>query len=372
MTQVQPTDTSVATTSRTEPGVRSERQGAAVTITLDRPAKLNALDSGMKAAIASEIPRIARDPQVYAVLLRSAPGRMFSAGGDIREFYELALADPASAAAECAREYSLIWLLDCFPKPTVSLIDGAVMGTGAGIVQTSTHRVGGSGYRFQMPETLIGFFPDNGVCWHLARMPHEIGTWLGLTGAAIGRADAYRLGLLTHCIEASDFDRIAAALANADPVDPVLDTLHVEPEASPVMALSRTIERCFSAPTTSEIMQRLAAEANDRSWCAATLETLHARSPLALEATLQHLRRARHLDLRQTLIVDYRLAVRLVTANDFLEGVRVRIVEKQGVPRWQPASLSDLGPGLVERLFEPLAQGELQLPTRQEMQAARV
>ena len=85
-------------------------------------------------------------------------------------------------------------------KPTVSLIDGVVVGSGVGISLYGTHRVAGERYRFAMPETGIGLFPDVGVAWAFARLPDEIGMYLGLTGRSIGRADAYRLGLATHCI----------------------------------------------------------------------------------------------------------------------------------------------------------------------------
>lgn len=354
------------------PGLQFEQRGASVVVSLDRPAKLNAINSAMKAALASRIPAIARNPQVYAVILRATPGRMFSAGGDIREFYDLALADPARANAECAREYGLIWLLDCFSKPTVALIDGAVMGTGVGIVQCATHRVAGPGYRFQMPETAIGFFPDNGVCWTLARLPGEIGTYLGLLGAPLDRPQAFRLGLVTHCIDAAHFDEIAGALADAEPIDPLLARFHAEPAPSPAPLPEGIIARCFSAATVTGIVARLEAETESRPWCQATLADLRSRSPLALEATLQHLRRCRHLDLRQTLTVDYRLATRLVAANDFIEGVCARLIQRSATPRWRPASLHDLDPSAVERLFEPLNEGEMVLPTRQEMQASRV
>ncbi len=372
MSMTNSTGTSDLAATGAGPGVRFERSRAAVTLTLDRAAKLNAIDSVMKAAIANEIPRIARDPQVYAVLLRAAQGRIFSAGGDIREFYDLARTAPVRAAEETAREYHLIWLLDCFSKPTIALIDGAVMGTGVGIVHTATHRVAGRGYRFQMPETSIGFFPDCGVCWHLARLPHEIGTWLGMTGSAIGREDAYWLDLLTHCVEADRFDAIASSIANADPIDDVLAAHHIDPGPAPLQALAPVIENCFSAASTAEIFDRLGASKTQREWCANTIETMGKRSPMALEVTLRHLRRARHLDLRKTLIVDYRLAVKLLTSHDFLEGVRARIVEKSGEPRWQPATLTDVGDLQVEQYFDPLPSGEMSLPTRQEMLGMRV
>ena len=354
------------------PGLRFERRGATIIVTLDRAAKLNAIDSGMKAALTREIPNIARIPEVYAVLWRAAPGRMFSAGGDIREFFELAKSNQALAAGACAQEYSLIWLLECFSKPSIALIDGAVMGTGVGLTQVLTHRVGGPGYQFQMPETAIGFFPDNGVAWLLARLPHEIGIYLGLTGEAIGRADAYRLGIITHAIDTLHFDGIERAIADADPIDTLLDGLHEPPGPAPIDAVAHVIERCFSAASVGEIMSRLAAPTDHRAWCDSTAATLAARSPLALAATLEHIRRARHLDLRQTLMLDYRLAVRLVAGHDFQEGVRARLVDRQGTPRWRPSAVGDIGAAQVARLFDPMPGAEMVLPTRQEMQSARV
>lgn len=353
-------------------GVRIEQSGASVVVTLDRPDKLNALNSGMKAAIANEIPIIARDPQVYAVIFRAAASRMFSAGGDIREIYDLARASPEVALAECAREYGLIWLLDCFSKPTLALIDGPVLGTGAGMTLTTTHRVGSPAYRFQMPETQIGYFPDNGVAWHLAQIPHNIGTWLGLTGASIGPADAHWLGLLTHCIDASHFDAIAAALADAQPIDPLLDGLAEAPAPPPLRDITPLIERCFGADSISGILRNLAAEREHKAWCEAALATLAECSPLALATSLELIRRARYLDLRQVLVLEYRLARTLSIGPDFLEGVRARVIEKRGNPAWTPLGISDVGQADIERLFQVRPTGELILPTRQEMQAARV
>src|SRR6185312_15309110 len=155
--------------------------------------------------------------------------------------------DAGEARRLLAAEYSLNWLLECFTKPTVSLIDGVVMGSGVGISLYGTHRVATERYRFAMPETAIGLFPDVGACWAFARMPDAIGMYLALTGRAIGRADAYRLGLVTHCISAASFGEIRAALEDADPVDPVLDTRHTDPGPGELDAMRTAIAWCFSA-----------------------------------------------------------------------------------------------------------------------------
>ena len=81
---------------------------------------------------------------------------------------------------------------------------------------------------------------------------------------------------------------------------------------------------------------------------------------------------ARAFDLRQTLQVDYRLACRFLDGQDFYEGVRAALTDKDNAPRWQPARLDDVTPAMVEDYFASMGAQEMVLPTREEMQAARV
>lgn len=348
-------------------------RGSAAIVTLARPRALNALTCDMRETLSERLWAFARDPQVYAVVLRSESPRAFSSGSDVREVLSRARADLAEGNKTFADEYALNWQCECFSKPTVSLIDGMVMGGGVGISLYGTHRVAGEKYAFAMPETLIGLFPDVGVCHVLARLSGHVGMYLGLTGRSIGRADAYALGLATHCIAADRFAEIEAALADTWPVDTVLDARHEEPAPGDLMPYRDVIADCFSAPTVEEIVARLAAVTGaHRAWAQDVVADLGRRSPLALKITHRHIREASALDLRQTLQVDYRLAVRLLEARgDFYEGVRAALIDKDGVPQWSPARLEDVTAAMLDDVFAPLGDGELVLPTREEMQALR-
>jgi enoyl-CoA hydratase len=346
--------------------------GAVGLVTLNRPAALNALTTVMRAAIAEAVPRWARDPQIYAVAIASASERAFCAGGDIKETTQWGRSRKAEAVKSLAAEYSLNWLLECFTKPTVSLIDGVVIGSGVGISLYGTHRVAGERYRFAMPETGIGLFPDDGVSWAFARMPDEIGMYLALAGRAIGRADAYRLGLATHCIPAARFGEIPAALAAADTVDPLLDDRHQDPGPGELEALRGTIARCFAADTVEGIMEHLRAERGaSAAWAEGVLEDLSRRSPTSLKITHRHVRSARNLDLRATLRQDFRLGCRCLDGHDFYEGVRALLIDRDQAPKWQPARLEDVSEAMVDAYFAPLGPDELELPSRAEMQAVR-
>ena len=353
--------------------LKLEMRGSAAIVTLARPKALNALTVDMRLGLSAHLWSFARDPQVYAVVILSESPRAFSAGSDVREVIGHARTDLAAGRKTFADEYALNWQCECFSKPTVPLINGMVMGGGVGISQYGTHRVAGENYSFAMPETAIGLFPDIGAAHVLARLPGHVGQYLGLTGRSIGRADAYALDLVTHCIDSEHFDAIVADLADTWPVDPALDNRHRDCGPGDLAPYRALIERCFSAGRVEEIVARLAAVTGEQqAWAQGVVADLAKRSPLALKITHRHIREAAALDLRQTLQQDYRIAAHILAANgDFYEGVRAAIVDKDGAPKWQPSRLEDVTDAMLDRYFVTLGDGELVLPTRENMQEAR-
>lgn len=350
--------------------VQIERKNALAVISLDRAKALNAMNGEMRAAIADALPGWARDPIVYAMVLKSSNERAFCAGGDVREIIETYRRDPDEARRFFAGEYTLDWALECFSKPAVALMNGVVMGSGVGLTAFLTHRVAGENYKFAMPETAIGLFPDVGAAHVLARLPNEIGLYLGLTGRTIGREDAFALGLVTHCIPASRFEEICTALTDAWPVDAVLDDRHVDPGESELLGHSLTISSCFSAPTVPEILSRLAdVKGSEAEWARSVRNDLLQRSPTSLAVTLRHIRQSRSNDIRETLIQDYRLATRFLDAHDFAEGVRAMLIDKDKAPNWSPKGF-DIDPAEIDRYFAAPDDGDLDLQTREAAQSS--
>lgn len=350
-----------------------EMVGTLALVTLARPRTLNALTSHMRAKLSEHLWAFARDPQVYAVVLQSASPRAFSSGSDVREVLSLAQGDIAAGKKALADEYALNWQCECFSKPMISLIDGMVMGGGVGISLFGTHRVAGEGYSFAMPETAIGLFPDDGVCHVLARLPGQVGMYLGLTGRRIGRADACALGLATHAIGREHFEAIKADLAETWPVDRVLDDRQQDPGPGDLTAYGEVIDACFSAETVEDILARLVAvDGAHRAWAQEVAADLAKQAPLSLKITHRHIRESRGRDLRETLQVDYRIAARMLEAKgDFYEGVRAALIDKDGAPRWMPPTLEDVTEAMLDTYFAPSGDDELVLPTREKMQALR-
>jgi enoyl-CoA hydratase len=345
--------------------VLCERRGAAGLITLNRPQALNAITHGMVLAIRRALEDWVTDEKVTRVVVKAAGERAFSAGGDIRHLYDLGQTHRYEEALRFWRdEYALNVRIKRYPKPYVSLIDGIVMGGGVGVSLHGSQRVAGDRYQFAMPEVGIGFFPDVGATYALPRLPDETGTYLALTGERVRAADALALGLATHAAPSTAFRDIEEALVAGEPVEEALARFPHEPDPQALAAERETIRTCFSGESVAAILSRLdEAAAGGSSFARKSADTIRAKSPTSLVIALEQMRRGRSLDFEDAVRTEFRIVSRVIEGADFYEGVRAAIIDKDGAPRWRPASLEELDArAVVEGHFASLGPAELELP----------
>ncbi|CAA9316985.1 MAG: 3-hydroxyisobutyryl-CoA hydrolase, partial [uncultured Microvirga sp.] len=266
-----------------EPEVLCERRGSAGLITLNRPKALNAITLGMVRTIRRALDAWAGDTAVALVIIVAAGDRAFSAGGDIRDLYDLGRAGRYDEALSFWREeYALNLRIKRYPKPYVALIDGLVMGGGVGVSLHGSHRIAGDRYRFAMPEVGIGFFPDVGATYALPRLPGRIGTYLGLTGARVGAADALGLGLATHRLPSAEQPHALEALIAGHPVDNVLPTDRAGQDGD-AFEHRALIDGCFGQDTVFAILASLDQEAGKGSaFARETAAAMRSKSPTSL------------------------------------------------------------------------------------------
>jgi enoyl-CoA hydratase/carnithine racemase len=343
-----------------------ERRGAAGLVTLNRPAALNAVTHGMVHALRAQLNRWSEDPAITRVVIMAAGERAFSAGGDIRALYDLGRAGKHEALQFWRDEYPLNAAIKNFRKPYVALIDGIVMGGGVGVSVHGSHRVAGDRFSFAMPEVGIGFFPDVGATWFLARMPGELGIYCALTGERFNAVDGCGAGLATHRVPSARFEALLEGLAGTVSVDAVLAAFAEPAGEGPIFKRRAAIDRLFAADQVEFVLDALDSEAAsgsaDADWAANTAALMRCKSPLSLKLALAQVRRGKMWDFETCMRAEFRIVSRIIHGHDFYEGVRAVIVDKDNKPRWQPAALDAISAVEVERHFAPLGADELVLP----------
>lgn len=332
------------------------RHGGIGKIVLNRPKALNALTLEMCHVIEAQMREWAGDDAVRAVVVRGAGEKAFCAGGDIRRLADKSSDYPFRFWRD---EYRLNALIKHYPKPYVALVDGISMGGGVGVSAHGSHRVVSEYVMFAMPETGIGLFPDVGGSYVLSRMPGEIGIYLGLTGARLKAADVMHAGYGTHYVTRDRMDALEAALAEASDVDAVLTGFATEAGPAPLAELQGAIDRLFAHDTVEAIFAALQADGSP--FATETLATLKQKSPFSLKLTLRQIREGRALSFDDCMRMEWRMASRIPETQDFYEGVRAVIIDKDHSPKWQPSDLDGVTEAMIARHFAPKPGDELEL-----------
>jgi enoyl-CoA hydratase len=338
-----------------------ERRGQVGVVTLNRPRAVNALTAGMVEALLEQLTAWADDDGVATVLMQGAGERGLCAGGDIVAIYEDMLQGGDRTADFWQTEYRVNSLIARYPKPYVALMDGLVLGGGVGISAHGSVRVVTERTRTGMPETTIGFAPDVGGTFLLARAPGETGTHAALTGAHLSGPDALYLGLADHYVPSARLPELVAAL-KGEGAETAVGRFTAQPPPSVLAGQREWIDACYAGADAEDIVRRLRAwKGRGAADAAQAADAIEGKSPTSVKVTLESVRRAKAMTLDEVLAQEYRAGIRFLSGPDFREGIRAQVVDKDRTPRWMPPSLGEVLPQHVARFFEPLDGGELDL-----------
>lgn len=167
-----------------------------LTVTVNRPDKLNALNHMVLADLDRLMDLVMSDPEIRAVLLTGAGPKAFVAGADISEFLQ---ASPDEGAALAKRGQDLFFRIESCPKPFVAAVNGFALGGGCELAMSCHFRLASDNARFGQPEVNLGIIPGYGGT---QRLPRLIGPGrameLILSGGMIDAAEAHRIGLVNH------------------------------------------------------------------------------------------------------------------------------------------------------------------------------
>jgi enoyl-CoA hydratase len=354
----------VAAGAGTEPDLIARREGAAGIIRLNRPKAINAVTLEMFRDIEKALDQFESDPAVGLILLEGAGERGLCAGGDIRALYESSKVKGDLGKILWREEYILNARIARFKKPYVSFMDGIVMGGGVGLSAHGRHRIVTERTKLAMPEVGLGFFPDVGGTWLLSRSPGEIGTYFGLTGHTMNGPDAIYARFADAVVPSAKLPALREKLVelragvSSAQVKAVIDRFATGETAGPVAAIQPQIDRWFAHDQMADIVAALESDGSELAQ--STLKTLSEKSPRGMVVALRLLRLARaSSSLEQCLVREYRAALEVFASDDFREGVRAAVIDKDRNPRWSPARISDVTPEIVAPYFAGIGVDEL-------------
>lgn len=252
--------------------VKLEMSAPLARITLDRPAKLNALNAQTITELGQAFAQLGADEAIGVIILTGAGDKAFAAGADIGE---LARLEPIAGRDYGLRGQGLLRTIELFPKPVIAAVNGYALGGGLELALACTFRLASENARLGQPEVKLGLIPGYGGS---QRLPRLIGAGRALemllTGEPLSATEALACGLVNH-------------------VTPAAELL----------------------PTCEAIGRKIAANA-----------------PLAIRLCLEAARRGGEMNTEEALYLESSLFALLATTEDMKEGTRA-FLEKRA-PRF--------------------------------------
>ncbi|MPZ16501.1 MAG: enoyl-CoA hydratase [Luteitalea sp.] len=196
------------------------REGATATITVNRPAVLNALSRATLEEIETVVGELGADDAVRAVIVTGSGTKAFVAGADIRELADLS---PVMGCAYARRGQRVFEALEQLGKPVVAAINGYALGGGLELAMACTFRLAADTAKLGLPEVTLGLIPGYAGTQRLTRLVGR-GRALDLilTGRQVTAEEALAMGLVTRVVSASrlldEAQQLAADLASRAPV----------------------------------------------------------------------------------------------------------------------------------------------------------
>jgi 2-(1,2-epoxy-1,2-dihydrophenyl)acetyl-CoA isomerase len=266
-----------STPSDDQEPVRYSVDGAVATVTLNRPAAMNALDVATKEALLGALQRAADDDAVRAVVLTGS-GRAFCVGQDLREHAALLAAASGAGSGfqlgDTVRDHynPIVTLISTMAKPVVAAVNGVAAGAGAAFAFACDLRLVASGAGFNLAFAGIGLSSDSGSSWNLPRLVGMArAKELLLLPRTVGADEALALGLATKVVPDDELPAAAAELAARLATGPTLAYAAIRQ----ALAFSQTHDLADSLANEAQLMGRTGRSADH----AAAVRSFLAKEP---------------------------------------------------------------------------------------------
>ncbi|MFS0752567.1 enoyl-CoA hydratase/isomerase family protein [Oceanobacillus sp. 1P07AA] len=337
----------------------SEKNGVG-TIELNRPKAINSISQRMIELIHQQLIDWKNDSNIKFIILSGNGPKGFCAGGDIKTLYQAK--ESESKYQQAIRFFQLEYKTDAliyhYPKPIIAILDGVTMGGGVGLTYGASHRIVTERTKWAMPEMNIGFFPDVGASYFFNQAPGKVGYYLALSASVISGSDAIYANAADHYITTDNLDTFIHELTKKDwiietdidhAIDNIVQKFTSASDQSRLENHRSEIDEYFSYSTLEQVITAL--ESAESDFANKTKQLLLTKSPISLKVTLEQLRRGKEKSLEACFDMDLILVKNFLKSNDFYEGVRSIVIDKDQKPNYQYKKLDDVEKDLVESYF---------------------
>ena len=257
-TQMSPQETQATS----NPPVLESRAGVVLTLTMNRPERLNPLGTELAAALVETLRHASDDSSVRAIILTGA-GRGFCSGGDLALLRDARNRNAAAELQGILRAGSEIVLtMGLMPKPVIAAVNGPAAGAGMNLALACDIRIASERASFAQSFARMGLVPDFGGTWLLPRLvgPGRAAE-LFMTADTLNAEEAHQMGIVDHVVPHDSLMQEAAAmaarLAAAPPlvvraVKQMLNGSHIEEIRSTLRGEEKFQEECFRSEDCAE------------------------------------------------------------------------------------------------------------------------
>lgn len=337
-----------------------EKNGVGI-ITLNRPEVLNSLNLNMVTIMRKYLNKWESDKSIMVIVIESVNKKAFCAGGDIKAIYESDTNHKVRQLADefFEEEYRLDELIYNYKKPIIANMNGIIMGGGVGLTFGAEFRIITEKTRWAMPEINLGFFPDVGAGYFLNKMPGYIGTYLALTGAWLKGMDILHVGAADYLINSNLIDDCMTEIKDEtiyskDKVNTQLRDIFAKYKStysgSEIEEREKMINKHFRFGSVEEIISSL--KANNSGYLEEAYNILKNASPVSLKVILKQLKVYKEKTIKESLKIDRVLVSNFLDHNDFYEGVRSVLVDKDRKPNYEYIRLEEVSDLFVDSFFK--------------------
>ncbi|MBT6116898.1 MAG: hypothetical protein HOH66_03435 [Rhodospirillaceae bacterium] len=186
-----------------------ETDGPVATLVLNRPEKMNAIDSATLRALRDSLARVAADDALRVAVIRGAGERAFSAGADIGEM--LALSESGGMPAYMDLWMSTLGDIEALPKPVVASVHGYATAGGTELALACDLVLCSDDARFGLAEIRIGVIPGSGAALRLTRaMGRHKAKEILMLGDFVPGPEAVACGLANRCVPRTELAAVTA------------------------------------------------------------------------------------------------------------------------------------------------------------------